>query len=151
MGIVFLVEEWDIFSYLLSLAKRFKKRQKATSKTKMQKHVQHDKEGKEMKADRKCRLQHLGNDERLTSSRKKTSAMQEFLAYNPTRNNNLLTKVIMLLGVNVQSVVIIQINHLKTKTEKESNYFLRFKCNGEFLRNGFITFRECLVVFVHNQ
>ena len=77
--------------------------------------------------------------------------MQEFLAYNPTRNNNLLTKVIMLLGVNVQSVVIIQINHLKTKTEKESKYFLRFKCKGEFLRNRFITFRECLVVFVHNQ
>lgn len=77
--------------------------------------------------------------------------MQEFLAYNPTRNNNLLTKIIMLLGVNVQSVVIIQINHLKTKTEKESNYFLRFKCNGEFLRNEFITFRECLEVFVHNQ
>ena len=68
-------------------------------------------------------------------------------------NNNLLTKVIMLLGVSVQSVVIIQINHLKTKTEKESKYFLRasVKCNGEFLRNGFITFRECLVVFVHNQ
>lgn len=77
--------------------------------------------------------------------------MQEFLAYNPTQNNNLLTKVIMLLDVNVQSVVIIQINHLKTKTEKESNYFLRFKCKGEFLTNGFTPFRECLVVFVHKQ
>ena len=82
---------------------------------------------------------------------KETSAMQEFLAYNPTQNNNLLTKVIMLLDVNVQSVVIIQIDHLKTKTEKESNYFLRFKCKGEFLRNGFTPFRECLVVFVHHQ
>ena len=72
--------------------------------------------------------------------------MQEFLAYNPTQNNNMLTKIIMLLDVNVQSVVIIQINHLQTKTEKESNY-----CKGEFLRNGFTPFRECLVVFVHNQ
>lgn len=49
--------------------------------------------------------------------------MQEFLAYNPTQNNNLLTKVIMLLDVNVQSVVIIQINHLKTKTEKKAITF----------------------------
>lgn len=37
---------------------------------------------------------------------KETSAMQEFLAYNPKHNNNLLTKVIMLLDVNVQSVVL---------------------------------------------
>ena len=37
---------------------------------------------------------------------KQTAAMQEFLAYNPTQNNNLLTKVIMLLDVNVQAVVL---------------------------------------------
>ena len=34
VGIVFLVEEWDIFSYFHSLAKRFKKGQKTTSKAK---------------------------------------------------------------------------------------------------------------------
>ena len=67
-----------MFSYFHSLAKRFKKRQKATSKTKKQKYVQHDKEGKEMKADRKCRLQHLGNDERLTSSRKRRLQCRNF-------------------------------------------------------------------------
>lgn len=83
---------------------------------------------------------------------KETSAMQEFLAYNPTQNRNVLTKVIMLLDVKVQSVVIIQISHLKTKTEKESKKitFYLSSATVNFLEMDLLHIRECLVVFVHN-